>query len=301
MEEQLYQQLLQDVDNAVVEFHQIINVGLQSKDCAKKHTKRKFDSISEKAEGLPKKQKKLTLDMIDLKRRAIDNYTPTNDNHTASKSAVYQDCHTLGNSTQHFTQTGNHALSGDQHGQDQPGSSTSSQYTTEQEEQSSSIKDAISGLQLSLLTWRITYNVSDNGMNELCSLLKTFLSVLTTALPCLAAHAKQFPKTLSTIPSILNLKAPAQMETILTCPKCYTLYPEWTSTPTEEQLTCSNLGASGERCGEELYQSVRPASGGTLYRPLKTYCYQPVHKSLQQLLERPGIEDECEKWRYVTN
>lgn len=38
-------------------------------------------------------------------------------------------------------------------------------------------------------------------------------------------------------------------------------------------------------------------SGRRLLYPLRTYCYHPLKNLLQELLQRPGFKESCEKWR----
>lgn len=36
---------------------------------------------------------------------------------------------------------------------------------------------------------------------------------------------------------------------------------------------------------------------GVKFYALKTYCYKSIIDSLESLLKRPGMEEDCEKWR----
>ena len=51
-----------------------------------------------------------------------------------------------------------------------------------------------------------------------------------------------------------------------------------------------------ESCKSLLLRSVE-TNGRQLLYPFKTYCYRSFKQSLQQLLNRPGFSENCEKWR----
>ena len=52
-----------------------------------------------------------------------------------------------------------------------------------------------------------------------------------------------------------------------------------------------------KKCGNLLMKTIISPSGEKLLFPHKTYCYRPIEKSLQLLLNRTGFENNCEKWR----
>lgn len=156
--------------------------------------------------------------------------------------------------------------------------------------------EAVSGLLLSLLSWKTRYDPSDNGINELCRMIKTFITALSVHAPHLSDEAKTFPKTINTVPKFLEIEE-TMMEKILVCSACHKLFPNRDSSPRHQQL-CDNI-VGNTVCDEELFYSVRLSTGGVVFRPIKNYCFQPVTASLQRLLQKPGIEEDCEKWRYA--
>ena len=46
-----------------------------------------------------------------------------------------------------------------------------------------------------------------------------------------------------------------------------------------------------------MLKTVLSASGKIILRPFKTYCYKPLHDSLQILVNRPSFHEECERWK----
>ena len=52
-----------------------------------------------------------------------------------------------------------------------------------------------------------------------------------------------------------------------------------------------------QKCGNELMKDVLSPNGKKVLIPFKTYCYRSLKQSLQQLIEKSGFEEDCEKWR----
>lgn len=49
-------------------------------------------------------------------------------------------------------------------------------------------------------------------------------------------------------------------------------------------------------CGTPLMKKINTSGGKVKYVPRYTYAYQPVKKSLQRLLHRPGFTEQIEHW-----
>ena len=50
-------------------------------------------------------------------------------------------------------------------------------------------------------------------------------------------------------------------------------------------------------CGTQLAQKIIFSDGTSKFYAIKTYCYRSIIDSLEDLLKRPGLEEDCEKWR----
>ena len=50
-------------------------------------------------------------------------------------------------------------------------------------------------------------------------------------------------------------------------------------------------------CSSHLLKTVRSSSGSEYLAPISTYCFKSISRSLEDLLNRPFIVDQCEKWR----
>ena len=88
------------------------------------------------------------------------------------------------------------------------------------------------------------------------------------------------------------------------CPKCTKLY-HMEEIVVNDGLrnfakTCSNVPFPRARrpktCGAQLAQKVL-RNGNIKFYALKTYCYKSIIDSLETLLKRPGLEEQCEKWK----
>lgn len=159
----------------------------------------------------------------------------------------------------------------------------------------SRFKNLSSWFLLSLLSWKARYFVSDNATNSLLSLTKRFLNVLGRLVPPLRSLASNFPSTVKGATAFLHVGY-NDFERIVVCPQCCKLYRNWAETVPPTILVCSNI-VKRRSCSTQLFQTTRLKSGETTYTPIKTYCYRPLQKSIQQLLQRPQIEEKCEEWR----
>ena len=98
-------------------------------------------------------------------------------------------------------------------------------------------------------------------------------------------------------------------ESYVVCPSCFSLYM---------LDSCFQIDSSGEKvpkhctfiwfpnhpqsnrhlpCNTPLLKKVHLSGGKVVYKPKDVYAYQPLKKSLQHLLMRPGFSDKLEHWR----
>lgn len=54
-------------------------------------------------------------------------------------------------------------------------------------------------------------------------------------------------------------------------------------------------------CGSLLLKNLRSSNGTEYLTPFKTYCYQSIVRSLEELLNRPDMINLCESWRNRKN
>lgn len=84
------------------------------------------------------------------------------------------------------------------------------------------------------------------------------------------------------------------------CPNCYEVYEykdciKRCGTKDTSEKCSRKIGR--RPCGTLLLKSIKLSTGRLSLRPFKTYCYMPIKNSLQELLNRPGFQDACERWR----
>lgn len=96
-----------------------------------------------------------------------------------------------------------------------------------------------------------------------------------------------------------------EFESYVICPACFSLYVldecfEIDSSGERVPKRCSfvqfpNHPQSNRRilCNSPLFKKVHLSGGKTVY----IYAYQPLKKSLQRLLMRPGFAEKLEHWR----
>lgn len=288
-EDQRFRELMTKINNVTDKYHLLCK--LQTKEAATERARYDLEMLCHESVQLNSRYKKDLQQAIDLQRKIIDrattatvNENDTNDwsNFTASTTA-HRQWIPAPNTTQY-------------HGESQSAGNTI-------DSSEASANEAVSGLLLSLMSWRVAFYLSENCIDELCSILQTFLKIISQDSPHLSKEAEKFPRTFSSVPSLLQLEE-AQMTSIMVCPAkgCHKLYPDWSSSPRASDLTCTNIigkGAWAKSCDTDLYFPVKHSNGRTTYRPLKTYHYQPLASSLQLLLKRTDFENDCEKWRYV--
>ena len=89
------------------------------------------------------------------------------------------------------------------------------------------------------------------------------------------------------------------------CPKCTKLYQmdEIVVSNGRQSFarTCDNLpfprAKRPKTCGAQLAQKIILKNGSVKFYALKTYFYKSIIDSLETLLKRPGLEEQCEKWK----
>ena len=98
----------------------------------------------------------------------------------------------------------------------------------------------------------------------------------------------------------------------VSCPKCHTIYRFEDCWKYENNVKVSkkcmyvefpNHIQSRMRipCDHILLKTVRATNGSTYLQPYKTYCYQSIVDSFEQLLNRPNFIQTCEQWRSRIN
>lgn len=93
----------------------------------------------------------------------------------------------------------------------------------------------------------------------------------------------------------------------IVCPKCDSVYsPETCQQPGGGRFVLKNCSytpypkhpkvSMKKECGTQLMKTVR-MKHGTVIKSRKVFPYQSIQKALQNLIQRPGFLQCCEKWK----
>lgn len=175
----------------------------------------------------------------------------------------------------------------------------------------SSLSTLIFKLVWFLFYWQSIFSVTENAMKSMFCFLKYFIKVLglTYHNVEITNLSEQIPLTVKTAEKLLgiDLQSSGVIEYVV-CPKCDSVYSyknciEIRANGTTRGKCCYHIKyphhpypSKRQPCNAELLKSVVTIQGRSL-KPIKTYCYYPLHLSMQRLALRPGFLGMCERWR----
>ena len=121
-----------------------------------------------------------------------------------------------------------------------------------------------------VLVWQYKHYISDNGIEQLLRFMRQLFFCIGEIVKehsdfCLVLAAN-LPTTLYSARKFLNIDRDNFVQYVV-CPKC-----------------------------TKLSHKVVSKNGNVKFYALKTYCYKSVIDSLEDLLKRPGVEEQCVKW-----
>lgn len=165
-------------------------------------------------------------------------------------------------------------------------------------------------LLLFLLLWQSVFKVADRALLILLKFFKLFLRAVGRMMKAdiLVNFANIIPETLYMIERKLNLQKDSFTKYAV-CPKCKTLYTFEEcihKRPSGEAVSakCSNVEfplhpheARRQPCGTILMKTMRSRAGKSFLYPKEVYCFRHLTDSLQDLINKPGFLEHCEKWR----
>ena len=120
--------------------------------------------------------------------------------------------------------------------------------------------------------------------------------------------AEVFPNTIFKLRKWFGMDDAGNFQKMVCCNKCYRIYPDDGSMRYKSNdrhrklLTRPCYGAVVKQgrdtlCNEVLFDCKKTEEGTLVYTPKHIYCYQPLSKSLDNLLSRLGFLDKCNAWR----
>ena len=153
--------------------------------------------------------------------------------------------------------------------------------------------------------WHIENYVSQSA---LVPLLQFNVQVISVAGAHESANvvAEAFPDTIFKLRKWFGMDEASNFQKMVCCNKCYRNYPDNASMSHRDRhnklLAKRCFGEVVENgkeklCNEVLFNCKKTDRGTQEYTPKHIYCYQPLSKSLDNLLSRLGILDKCNAWR----
>ena len=163
-----------------------------------------------------------------------------------------------------------------------------------------------------ILLWQAAFKISNVAICAFLRFVKFFCLALGKAFQCppLMTLSNSIPITKKTLQKTLTMKKDDFSEFIV-CPKCDSVYsPETCQQPGGGRFVLKKCSytpypkhpkvSTRKECGTQLMKTVR-MKRGTVIKPRKVFPYQSIQKALQNLLQRPGFLQCCEKWRTRKN
>ena len=165
-------------------------------------------------------------------------------------------------------------------------------------------------LLLFLLLWQSMFRVADRAIVVLIKFFKLFLYIIGRVLKAqlLLNFVKIIPESLYMVEKNLGLQKDSFTKYAV-CPKCKTLYNFddcIRQRPNGETVSakCSHIDfplhpqrARRRPCGTVLMKTTRSRNGKPFLYPKQVYCFKKLSDSLQDLINKPGFMENCEKWR----
>ena len=163
-----------------------------------------------------------------------------------------------------------------------------------------------------LLYWQSVFKITETAIKAIMCFLKYFIKLLGVIYQNndITKLSEQIPLTITTAEKLLgiNLQSCGIIEFVV-CPKCDSVYSyencvENRANGTKRAKRCYHIkyprhphASKRKPCDAELLKSVVTRKTKSALRPIKTYCYYPLHLSMQRLALRPGFISMCEQWR----
>ena len=157
-----------------------------------------------------------------------------------------------------------------------------------------------------LMLWQSLYRVSNTALNVLLKALAVFVRVIGTSFSGnkVESLSSNMPRDTKAAHKLLFHTGEDDFINYVVCPKCHSIYEYKDCIVLQhgrrESIECHHVSypnhpqlSRRSMCGATLLKRTRDDK----LVPIKTYCYQPLHKSLHNLVQKEGFLDACEHWR----
>ena len=175
------------------------------------------------------------------------------------------------------------------------------------QEKSSRIFLPLRHLFIFVLLWQAVFKISNSALSSLLRFCKYFLLVLGRAFQSqdLISTSNAIPSTLSTVQKVLGISDSQCFTEYVVCPKCDSIYEledcvVKLANGDSISRTCCHIATPShphlsrrQPCGAVLLKRIRRYT----LRPIKSYPYRPLKRSIGILINRLGFIEMCEHWR----
>ena len=154
-----------------------------------------------------------------------------------------------------------------------------------------------------LAMWQATYFVSDHSLTIVLTTIQAFTNLLSQQVgstvlgPCLVGLV---PASVYMVRKLLGVDR-ENFTKYVVCVRCNSIYTFRDCFTVEGQpRLCTKVlfekGKYSRQCGGSLVRKMTLKGGKTAYYPVRWYPYKSVTNSLEELLCRPGLEEQCREW-----
>ena len=157
-----------------------------------------------------------------------------------------------------------------------------------------------------LLTWQISFTVSNAGLLALLAFLyKLFQFLSKNSNEILQFFGMNFPKTRDAALKMIGIDKSAFIKYIV-CPCCDACYSYYLVEESNQILKeCKHIQfpnhpheSRRQPCGAYLMKIIKSSSDAcTRVRPIKLFAYQSLKVAMTNLLNKDGFLKQCEQWR----
>ena len=156
-----------------------------------------------------------------------------------------------------------------------------------------------------ICVWQCLNFVSENALEKLLRVLATVFEHFGCGQAFMAGVAAIFPTSTYMVKQWLDTRK-TNFKRFVVCPECTYIYDVKDILYKDrhgnmQAKRCQNerfpRGKFSKACGAQLMKRVVLSEGKIDFYPIKLYCYRPISESLETILSRKGVEENCNWWR----
>ena len=153
-----------------------------------------------------------------------------------------------------------------------------------------------------LCMWKSVNLISDNALSTLLLFLYNVFQIMSWHDSFMAGVASIFPSSLYLIRKHLNIDRD-NFDRYIVCSKCFKLHNledvVYLNSRNEKSAHSCDFApfCNNQICNTQLMKKVMLRGTTIAYYPHYVYLYKSIIEKLECILQRPGIEDKCLKWK----